>query len=107
MQDHVVVDLLSDDPQVGDIYLLCSDGLSGMIVDEEILDILTSTNDAPEVCRRLIERANENGGEDNITALVIRFDDREEDPATISPPPDSKSNVAREVVNVGANANKA
>ena len=107
MQDHVVVDLLSDDPQVGDVYLLCSDGLSGMIADEEILDIVTSTNDAPEICRRLIERANENGGEDNITALVIRFDDREEDAATISPPPDSKSAAPKAVATAGARSDSS
>jgi PPM family protein phosphatase len=100
MQDHVVVDLLSDDPQVGDVYLLCSDGLSGMIADDDILGIVGSTSDAPEICRRLIERANENGGEDNITALVIRFDERTDDDAsTISPPPDSKSVGAGAVAN--------
>lgn len=97
MQDHVVVDLVSDDPQVGDVYLLCSDGLSGMLTDEQILDIVASTNETPEICRRLIAKANENGGEDNITALVIRFD-REDDVTdkpgaatvtTVPPPPPS------------------
>ena len=73
MQDHVLVDLMSDDPQLGDVYLLCSDGLSGMITDEQILSTVTSAQDTAEVCRRLIAKANENGGEDNITALIIRF----------------------------------
>jgi protein phosphatase len=84
MQDHVAVDLLSDDPQVGDVYLLCSDGLSGMLSDEDILQIVTAATEAPETCRRLIERANQNGGEDNITALVIRFDDQDERKVTVS-----------------------
>ena len=75
MQDQVMVDLQSDDPQPGDIYLLCSDGLSGMIADDEILDILMSTGDIIEGCRRLIARANEHGGEDNITAVLVRIDD--------------------------------
>jgi PPM family protein phosphatase len=79
MQDSVVVDLISDEPQTGDVYLLCSDGLSGMLSDDQILDIVSSTEEAYETCRRLIARANENGGEDNITALVIRIDDRELD----------------------------
>lgn len=91
MQDHVVVDLVQDDPQVGDVYLLCSDGLSGMITDDEILDVVSETGDANEICRRLIERANEHGGEDNITALVIRIDDRDEESPTISPPPTEPS----------------
>lgn len=75
MQDNVVVDLVSDEPQVGDVYLLCSDGLSGMLSDEQIRDIIVSTTDVAEVCRRLIAKANDHGGDDNITALVIRFDD--------------------------------
>jgi PPM family protein phosphatase len=74
MQDQVMVDLQSDDPQLGDMYLLCSDGLSGMIGEDEILDILMSTSDLDEACRRLVSRANEHGGEDNITAIVVRID---------------------------------
>jgi PPM family protein phosphatase len=74
MQDQVMVDLQSDEPQVGDMYLLCSDGLSGMIGEDEILDILMSTTDLDEACRRLVARANEHGGEDNITAIVVRID---------------------------------
>jgi len=82
MQDQVMVDLQSDDPLAGDTYLLCSDGLSGMIADDEILDILMSTGDIVEGCRRLIARANEHGGEDNITAVLVRID---EGPLAVSP----------------------
>jgi protein phosphatase len=57
------------------VFLLCSDGLSGMLTDEQILDVVEATTETNEICRRLIQKANENGGEDNITALVIRFDD--------------------------------
>jgi protein phosphatase len=88
MQDSVTVDLASDEPRVGDVYLLCSDGLSGMMTDEEILDVVVEASDAPDTCRKLIARANEHGGEDNITALVIRFDDQDtNDVPTITPPP--------------------
>jgi protein phosphatase len=95
MQDSVVVDLISDEPQPGDVYLLCSDGLSGMLSDDQILDVVSSTDEAYETCRRLIARANENGGEDNITALVIRIDDRESDAelphsGTVGPPTESQ-----------------
>jgi PPM family protein phosphatase len=75
MQDQVMVDLQTDEPQVGDMYLLCSDGLSGMIGEDEMLDILMSTTENDEACRRLVARANEHGGEDNITAIVVRIDD--------------------------------
>ncbi|WP_437965236.1 Stp1/IreP family PP2C-type Ser/Thr phosphatase [Sorangium sp. So ce260] len=94
MNDSVAVDLLSDEPQPGDVYLLCSDGLSGMLSDDQILHIVSSTEEVPEMCRRLIAKANENGGEDNITALVIRIDDQDEaelpNSATIGPPADSQ-----------------
>ena len=90
MQDSVAVDLVSDEPQLGDVYLLCSDGLSGMLTDEQILGVVTSDADTNEICRRLIERANEHGGEDNITALVIRFENAPGDevgqPTTQAPP---------------------
>ncbi len=99
MQDSVSVDLVSDEPQVGDVYLLCSDGLSGMLTDEQMLDIMSGTEEPGEICRRLVSQANEHGGEDNITALVVRFDDGVTTAATTStdagsatlapPPPDS------------------
>jgi hypothetical protein len=46
-----------------------------MIADDEICDILMSTGDIAEGCRRLIVRANEHGGEDNITAILVRIDE--------------------------------
>lgn len=74
MQDQVTVDLLADPCQPGDIYLLCSDGLSGMLGDEEILQIVTGCpSDLDKVCRDLVTRANEHGGEDNITVVLVRI----------------------------------
>jgi protein phosphatase len=74
MQDHVTVDLRSDEAQVGDLYVLCSDGLSGMIGDEEILEVIRQTADLTEACRKLVQMANEHGGEDNITAVIVRIE---------------------------------
>ncbi|MBN2192943.1 MAG: Stp1/IreP family PP2C-type Ser/Thr phosphatase [Polyangiaceae bacterium] len=73
MQDHVTVDLQSDECQKGDVYVLCSDGLSGMIEDQELLDVVLGTPDPPDACRRLVGMANEHGGEDNITAVIVRI----------------------------------
>ena len=75
MQDNVVVDLQHDDPKIGDVYVLCSDGLSGMVSDEDIQEIVNATNDIREACRKLIQRANERGGEDNITAVLIKIEE--------------------------------
>lgn len=74
MQDQVTVDLQSDDVQAGDLYLLCSDGLSGMIEDDEILGVVSGEGDLDIACRRLIALANEHGGEDNITAVIVKID---------------------------------
>jgi serine/threonine protein phosphatase PrpC len=78
MQDHVVVDLQHDDPVDHDVYVLCSDGLSGMVSDDEITQIIATTNDVREACRRLIQRANDQGGEDNITAILIKIENSED-----------------------------
>jgi protein phosphatase len=75
MQDQVVVDLQHDDPQPGDTYVLCSDGLSGMVSDDDIELIVASTDDVHAACTRLIERANVRGGEDNITAVLIKIEE--------------------------------
>jgi len=74
MQEHVSVDLQGDDASVGDCYVLCSDGLSGMIEDAEILQIVSQASNIEEACRRLIAVANEHGGEDNITAVLVRIE---------------------------------
>lgn len=75
MQDNVEVDLQSHESLLGDTYLLCSDGLSGMLPDEEILSVVTGAPTIQEICRRLVMLANEHGGEDNITAVVVRVED--------------------------------
>jgi protein phosphatase len=56
----------------GDVFLLCSDGLNTMVPDSEIEAILRrSGNDPEHACRELVSRANERGGEDNTTVVVV------------------------------------
>ena len=74
MQDQVTVDLQSDDAVPGDTYVLCSDGLSGMIEDDEILEVVKQHDDLDAACKRLIAMANEHGGEDNITAVIVKIE---------------------------------
>jgi len=57
----------------GDRVLLCSDGVTGMLTDEEINQVLFGANEPAEACRQLVFRANEAGGRDNITAVVADF----------------------------------
>lgn len=73
MQRDVVVDLQSDVPQAGDVYVLCSDGLNGMLRDEEIAELTCAGASIRESARKLIDRANENGGEDNVTVVLMRI----------------------------------
>jgi serine/threonine protein phosphatase PrpC len=75
MKDTVQVDVHMDTPRLGDVYLLCSDGLSGMVKDEEISDIAFGERDLDLMCERLISTANKNGGLDNITVVAIRLEE--------------------------------
>lgn len=56
-----------------DVLLLCSDGLSNLLEEAEIADILKAGDAPQETCARLVSRANANGGDDNITVIVIHY----------------------------------
>jgi protein phosphatase len=74
MKESVKVDCFLDKPEPGDIYLMCTDGLSGPVSDEEIREI--THHAAPDLVgasKGLIERANRNGGPDNITVVLTRI----------------------------------
>jgi protein phosphatase len=72
--ETVQVDLTYVDLRRGDVLLLCSDGLSGMIRSDEIREVLVTVPEPLEACRELTERANRAGGHDNITVIVACFD---------------------------------
>ena len=61
-------------PHVGDIFLLCSDGLSGMVTDEKLNDIILHENDLDRATDKLIAAANAAGGIDNITVVLARLE---------------------------------
>ncbi len=73
MKEMVKVDTRLDPPQPGDIYLLCSDGLCGPVSDQEISEITSSSNDLKAIGSKLIERANANGGPDNVTVVLAKW----------------------------------
>ncbi len=67
----VQVDLVIAKPRHDDVFLLCSDGLTKMVPDAEIRDLLAAHPDPNEAADALVRRANEKGGRDNITVLVV------------------------------------
>jgi protein phosphatase len=74
LSPHVFVDILVDEYLRDDIYLLCSDGLCGMLDDETILATATRFNSLDTASTQLVNLANDAGGTDNITALLVRIE---------------------------------
>jgi serine/threonine protein phosphatase PrpC len=93
IKEHVKVDLVVDAPHAGDIFLLCSDGLPKMVTDDQVREILASNDNIEAAVKFLIAKANDAGGRDNTTVVVVR----------VSPPTDlhqissetSSKNVAK------------
>src|SRR5438094_4642979 len=70
----IKVDLTHQQVRRGDILVLCSDGLSGQVGKDEIARVISEEDDLVSACKRLIDRANEAGGPDNITVILARFE---------------------------------
>jgi protein phosphatase len=70
MRETVQVDVMSDDIQDGDVFLLCSDGLSGMVDDRKMAELVKG-GDLEAAVAKLVEAANQAGGNDNITVLAL------------------------------------
>jgi len=77
-QGNVTADLIEAEVEPGDLFLLCSDGLTRELSDEKIECLLTAPTTTPtpleELCTRLVQAANKAGGHDNITCLLVRVD---------------------------------
>lgn len=75
MKDTVEVDVKRVEARSGDIILLCSDGLSGMVPDDLIRStVVESQDNIEQAVQTLIAKANANGGQDNVTVTLVRFD---------------------------------
>lgn len=74
MRETVAVDIRREVPCIGDVYLFCSDGLSGMVDDATLLEIVQEEADLDRCCEQLVARANANGGADNITVALGRLE---------------------------------
>jgi serine/threonine protein phosphatase PrpC len=73
MADTIEVDVSAVDLQSGDVCLLCCDGLTAMVSDERIAEIIGSEPSLTRVAQALIDEANANGGVDNITVALARY----------------------------------
>jgi protein phosphatase len=95
---NVDVDIFSVEPRVGDLFLLCSDGLTSMVDDREILRLIgEKRSDLKDLVKALIKAANKGGGEDNITVVAFEIGEASdaapelEDTVVVSPPADKES----------------
>jgi protein phosphatase len=96
IREDVAVDLFTEETRLGDVYLLCSDGLCGTLSDEQMRDVVLrhvaapsdaagaddlDTADLERACAELVDRANYFGGPDNITVILCRLDAGEDEAA--------------------------
>lgn len=72
MRETVQVDIRAHQIKSGDVYLLCSDGLSGMVTDDQILQISANAKSLERAVAELVDAANRNGGTDNVTTLMLQ-----------------------------------
>lgn len=70
----VLVDFFEVDLLKGDVILMCSDGLSNMVSDEDICKIIKKNNNVDDMAEELIKVANHNGGKDNIGVVLVQFE---------------------------------
>lgn len=81
----VELDVRAEPVEAGDCFLLCSDGLHGLVTDEDIVKIVVSARTLTEATKELVRRANANGGKDNVTNVLIRIEDEDAPWAPQSP----------------------
>ncbi len=73
ISDGFALDIVKVKPQINDIFLLCSDGLTDMIGDEQIRDVMASDSTLEDKADALVELAKAAGGNDNITVVLCRI----------------------------------
>jgi PPM family protein phosphatase len=73
----VEVDARAEEARVGDVFLLCSDGVSGVLDEDEIAAVLVDPHDLDAAALALIERAEENGAHDDLTCVLVRWTQKE------------------------------
>jgi PPM family protein phosphatase len=98
----VEVDTRSYAARAGDVYLLCSDGLTTMLAEERLSEILRSSSGLRDAGEALIAAANEAGGRDNITVVLFRLEDPTAPAGSADPPTEEQSALAGPVPSTSA-----
>jgi serine/threonine protein phosphatase PrpC len=78
-ESDVLVDVREVEVLPGDLFLLCSDGLTGMLSDPDITERLSSGRSLHEICRTLVNDSNARGGIDNVTVVLLAIEDGEDE----------------------------
>jgi PPM family protein phosphatase len=107
-EEAVEVDTLTFSSRPGDVFLLCSDGLTTMVKDDRIGKILAEAESLDDAVDRLVREANESGGRDNITAVAFRLAEAEEaaavEGATLIGPSAADEGLSAERIRAAAEA---
>jgi serine/threonine protein phosphatase PrpC len=83
---EVDVDTLTIEAEPGDLFLLCSDGLTTMVADDDIVGIIAAAPTLDDAARTLVKAANSGGGEDNVTVVLFRVEGEETSDGTLVAP---------------------
>jgi protein phosphatase len=78
---EVMVDVTETDARDGDVFLLCSDGLTTMLSDQEIHERMVANGSLEEICQRMVHDANARGGFDNVTVVLLKVEEVPDDKA--------------------------
>jgi serine/threonine protein phosphatase PrpC len=109
-EESVDIDTLSFSARPGDVFLLCSDGLTTMVKDDAIAKVIASSATLDEAAKRLVDAANEAGGRDNITVVAFRVEDAEaeiaEEGATLVGPSAEEAGMSGERIREAAEARR-
>jgi PPM family protein phosphatase len=97
-EPDVEVDTYTLTGREGDLFLICSDGLTSMISDDEVGSILRSAGSLDEAADELVRAANQSGGKDNITVILFRLGEgAAEKPTAVRPVPGDEDTIAGEI----------
>jgi protein phosphatase len=74
VRSQIEPDLAEMTPQADDVFILCSDGLTTHVGDQQIAEVLSGQDDLEQAAAQLVEEANQAGGLDNITVMLVRYE---------------------------------